>query len=74
LKLVWFYQKYKTVDLTKIKYGFSLSIGAGSGIGRAICQTFAKEGAMVAMADVNKDGVEETLKSISEGIHVNGFV
>jgi len=29
---------------------------------------------MVAMADVNKDGVEETLKSISEGIHINGFV
>ena len=74
MKFVWFHQKYKTVDLTKIKYGFSLFIGAGSGIGRAICQTFAKEGAMVAMADVNKDGVEETLKSISEGIHVNGFV
>ncbi|MEO6124243.1 MAG: SDR family oxidoreductase [Ilumatobacteraceae bacterium] len=38
--------------------------GAGSGIGRASAQTLAALGASVVVADINRDGAEETVKSI----------
>ncbi len=38
--------------------------GAGSGIGRAIAMLFAKEGAKVAVVDVDKKGGEETVRNI----------
>ncbi|MFE9438432.1 SDR family NAD(P)-dependent oxidoreductase [Streptomyces sp. NPDC006602] len=38
--------------------------GAASGIGRAAALMFAKEGAKVLVADLNKDGAEETAKAI----------
>ena len=38
--------------------------GAGSGIGRATAEQFAAEGAQVFAADVNRDGVEETIQAI----------
>ena len=38
--------------------------GGGSGIGRAVCQHLASEGASVAVLDINKQSVEETVKSL----------
>lgn len=38
--------------------------GAASGIGLAIAETFAKDGAKVVMADINEDKLQEEAKSI----------
>lgn len=39
--------------------------GAGSGIGRAIAERFAREGAKVGAWDLNGDGVRETVETIT---------
>ncbi|GBL80453.1 Estradiol 17-beta-dehydrogenase 8 [Araneus ventricosus] len=39
--------------------------GGGSGIGRAVCKVFAKEGATVIAADLNEASVKETIQDIS---------
>jgi NAD(P)-dependent dehydrogenase (short-subunit alcohol dehydrogenase family) len=41
-----------------------LITGAGSGIGRAAAETFARQGARVAVADVNQRSAEETAQTI----------
>ncbi|XP_050698766.1 (3R)-3-hydroxyacyl-CoA dehydrogenase-like [Eriocheir sinensis] len=39
--------------------------GGGSGIGRAVCQLLAKDGARVVVTDINLKGAEETFQLIS---------
>ena len=43
----------------------ALVTGAGSGIGRAIAETFAKAGAFVYVADRDSDGGQEAVKRVS---------
>lgn len=48
----------------KLKDRVAVITGSASGIGRASAKEFAKEGAQVVVADVNLQGLQETVKQI----------
>lgn len=48
----------------RLKNKVAIVTGAASGIGRAIAQVFAQEGAKVIVADINAEGGQETVQSI----------
>ena len=58
----------------EIKDKVAVVTGAASGIGRALCQRFAKEGARaIVAADINEAGVAETLAMIKADTDTLGF-
>jgi len=46
----------------KLEGKVAMVTGAGSGIGREICCLFCKEGAHLAALDINREGLQETVK------------
>jgi NAD(P)-dependent dehydrogenase (short-subunit alcohol dehydrogenase family) len=48
----------------KLKDKVAIVTGAGTGIGKAIAEVFAEEGAKVVVADLNKDTGEQTAESL----------
>jgi len=44
-------------------------VGAGGGIGRAICRLMAREGATVVAADLNINNVQTTIDDLTGRIH-----
>lgn len=40
--------------------------GSGSGIGRQIALTYAREGAKIVVADFNEEGMDQTVSQLKE--------
>jgi 3-oxoacyl-[acyl-carrier protein] reductase len=51
----------------KLENKVAIVTGSGSGIGRATALRLAKEGATVAICDVNQAGIDETVQLVGEG-------
>jgi 3-oxoacyl-[acyl-carrier protein] reductase len=52
----------------KLKDKVALVTGGGSGIGRAICERFAEEGARVVVNDIRQEAAEATAKALGAGV------
>lgn len=50
----------------RLKDKVAIITGSGSGIGKKIAQTFAQEGAIVVIADINQEVAQATAKSINK--------
>lgn len=58
----------------KLSRKVAIVTGGGSGIGEAICRAYAKEGATVAVADLNQEGAERVASEIAaSGGSVSAF-
>lgn len=52
--------------MSLLKDKVAIVSGAGSGIGRAVAEAYAREGAKVVITDINEDHGNETVKTIKE--------
>ncbi|KAM9386173.1 (3R)-3-hydroxyacyl-CoA dehydrogenase [Pholidichthys leucotaenia] len=53
---------------TRLISRLTLVTGGGSGIGRAVCQRFASEGASVVVADISEESANETVSRLQRDV------
>ena len=51
-----------------LQHKIAVVTGGGSGIGKAISECFATQGAMVCILELNESAANDTLKSIKEKV------
>ncbi|XP_068189512.1 LOW QUALITY PROTEIN: (3R)-3-hydroxyacyl-CoA dehydrogenase [Antennarius striatus] len=59
---------------TRLLSRLTLVTGGGSGIGRAVCQRFAAEGASVVVADISEESAKDTLESLPSDLSGQGHM
>lgn len=67
-------EKYERIGDSELLLNLLDIQGGGSGIGRAVCQALAAEGASIVVTDLNNQGAQETTDSLSKHVdnkHIN---